>query len=661
MKHSMKTSSFFEQVMRHRFDSRNLNIPFSFDVRSVSFSSFLADSMSTIGTVVGSKQPGGEMDGATQFLVTGGPSSSDSQESSVQASGEGIEVSCKVGNGLLYGNARLQEAWEPEGKVSPDTPWRYVPTSTNSLSIDPLNSRYSDSTENVQSVLQIINKGQGIEMSAGGQIYQTKKYFMNHTLEPFQQYASKGNVMKTPLNPRLDRELLQQRMERKAAAMEREMKIQKSLSEECEDLGVDEPSTSDLFPEADLLFDTNHSPSFDHSSQDASCSQPLGMKSYGGSYFRSLDSSSGSRDASPVADFKVNVERGRKSGGGGGNQRTRSTKDSAKRSKREKGVAEELENPAKHIRLTLDNLSQDEASNSNSDISRLSPTNLASLENDSSKDRGGKMASRNGSKEGTPSSVSSIPSNMKLDIDLDSESLPPSINVNNASAASSGDESLTLLSGNTADVTIPSPLSPIAGPMLSTHKYTYTNKKRIASKVTRMDYLSWESPMSERTRSSSDEEDSSISESIGSQPEENPLSNGLEDSVQSLKSLSNERRCNYLKKKDKLQVNARVVLNRADHKGGGLSKRIKVSSESIQDSVMVSSDKASEPSDDETSGNIALVEPDCRARRSSLRGHVKKGCACCNGSPERPKKKSVKSDHPRLKKRLSSKQAGKKR
>uniref|UniRef100_V9IE55 Uncharacterized protein n=1 Tax=Apis cerana TaxID=7461 RepID=V9IE55_APICE len=119
------------------------------------------------------------------------------------------------------------------------------------------------------------------------------------------------------------------------------------------------------------------------------------------------------------------------------------------------------------MRLTLENLSQDEASNSNSDISRLSPTNLASLENDSLKDRA-KIASRNGSKEGSPSSVSSIPSNMKLDIDLDSESLPPSINVNNTSAASSGDESLTLLSSNTADVTIPSPLSPIAGPMLST-------------------------------------------------------------------------------------------------------------------------------------------------------------------------------------------------
>lgn len=618
------------------------------------------DSMSTI--TVASKQSGG-IDNATQFLVTGGPSSSDSQESAVQQSTEGIEVSCKVGNGLLYGNARLQEAWEPEGKVSPDTPWRYVPTSTNSLNIEPLNSRYSDNSENVQSVLQIINKGQSIEM-ASGQIYQTnaKKYFMNHTLESFQQYSNKSHVMKTPLNPRLDRELLQQKMERKAAAIEREMKLQKSLSEECEDLGVDEPSTSDLFPEADLLFDTNHSPSFDHSSQDASCSQSLGMKSYStGSYFRSLDSSSGSRDASPVADFKSTTSNERRKSSSG--QRARSAKDSSKKLKRDKVEDHlHLESSAKHMRLTLDNLSQDEASNSNSDISRLSPTNLGSLENDSLKGTmsRAKITSRNGSKEGSPSSVSSIPSNMKLDIDLDSESLPPSINVNNTSAASSGDESLTLLSGNTADVTIPSPLSPIAGPMLSTHKYTYTNKKRIASKVTRMDYLSWESPMSERTRSSSDEEDSSISESIGSQPEENALSNGLEDSVQSLKSLSNERRCNYLKKKDKLQVNARVVLNRADHKSSSLSKRIKAN-ESIQDSVMmVSSDKASEPSDDET-GNIALVEPDCRARRSSLRGHVKKGCACCNGSPERPKKKSVKSDHSRLKKRLSSKQTGKKR
>lgn len=526
------------------------------------------------------------------------------------------------------------------------------------------NSRDSDNTENVQSVLQIINKGQSIEM-ASGQIYQsnTKKYFMNHTLEP---YTNKGSMMKSQLMPRSDRELMQQRVERKAA-YERELKLQKSLSEECEDLGVDEPSTSDLFPEADLLFDTNHSPSFDHSSQDASCSQSLGMKSYNSSYFRSLDSSSGSRDASPTNDFKVNERKKSAS------QRTRTLKDSLKRGKHEKEDVQ-LENPVKHMRLTLDNLSQDEASNSNSDISRLSPANLGSLENDSSKDMShrAKLMSRSGSKEGTPSSVSSIPSNMKLDIDLDSESLPPSINVNNTSAASSGDESLTLLSGNTADVTIPSPLSPMAaaGPLLSTHnKYTYANKKRITSSKVHMGYMAWESPMSERTRSSSDDEDSSISESIGSQPEDNALSNGLEDNVQTLKSLSADRRCTYVKKKDKLQVNARVILNRTDNKTttAALSKRIpKAAPESIaMESMVVSSDKASEASEDEASNIVLSMEPDCRARRSSLRGHVKKGCACCNGSPERPKKKTTttttaKSDH-KLKKRLSSKQPGKKR
>lgn len=71
------------------------------------------------------------------FLVTGGPSSSDSQESPVQQTTEMIDRSCKIGNGLLYGNARLQEAWESEGKVSPDTPWRYIPTSMNMLNNEP--------------------------------------------------------------------------------------------------------------------------------------------------------------------------------------------------------------------------------------------------------------------------------------------------------------------------------------------------------------------------------------------------------------------------------------------------------------------------------------------------------------------------------------------
>jgi hypothetical protein len=45
--------------------------------------------------------------------------------------------------------------------------------------------------------------------------------------------------------------------------------LQKSLSEECEDLGVDSPSASDLFPEADLLFAASPSSQFDQSQDSA--------------------------------------------------------------------------------------------------------------------------------------------------------------------------------------------------------------------------------------------------------------------------------------------------------------------------------------------------------------------------------------------------------
>lgn len=45
--------------------------------------------------------------------------------------------------------------------------------------------------------------------------------------------------------------------------IERQLRLQKSLSEECEDLGVDEPSTSELFPEAELSFDNSSPIAFD--------------------------------------------------------------------------------------------------------------------------------------------------------------------------------------------------------------------------------------------------------------------------------------------------------------------------------------------------------------------------------------------------------------
>lgn len=56
--------------------------------------------------------------------------------------------------------------------------------------------------------------------------------------------------------------------DRRPATIEKEFFNQKSFSEECADLGVDEPIASDLFPEADLLFDSG-SPKFDQMTHES--------------------------------------------------------------------------------------------------------------------------------------------------------------------------------------------------------------------------------------------------------------------------------------------------------------------------------------------------------------------------------------------------------
>lgn len=159
---------------------------------------------------------------------------------------------------------------------------------------------YSQDGENSEtvntSVLQIISKGQGIEMSSSG-VFPTKKYYNS---VDFQKYPSKVLTKTTATTAsqsnNLSQEMAQQKL--KQQLLERELKLQKSLSEECEDLGVDEPSTSDLFPEADLLFDTNHSPAFDNSSQEASCSQNV-VKS-----FSNTTNTTFFEEASPVVPAK---------------------------------------------------------------------------------------------------------------------------------------------------------------------------------------------------------------------------------------------------------------------------------------------------------------------------------------------------------------------
>ncbi|XP_032452074.1 serine-rich adhesin for platelets isoform X2 [Nasonia vitripennis] len=696
------------------------------------------------------------LDTATQFLVSGGPSSSDSRESASSTIQSSVMESTsmddvKVENGVLCGNARLQEAWEPERKGSPDTPWRYTPT-TNALGIEPIKvySRDAENSETVHnSVLQIISKGQGIEMSSSG-IFQTNKYqyhAMNNSIDSFQKFPAKILTKSSPANnarATAEHEHQQRLLDRKQQMIERELRLQKSLSEECEDLGVDEPSTSDLFPEADLLFDTNHSPAFDHSSQEASCSQTLsvtttssGIKSYSTSsnttsFFKSLDTvSSVGRVASPVVvaanptpEPKKKAPLQRRTPKPKPETQMRKNKRSSDGLQTAASGSTTGGTTAKQLRLGLaETSSQDEASNSNSDISRLSP-----LPADDSFNQ--KAASRNGSKdrEGTPSSSrSSLQSHAKLEMDMDSSHATANlasatsdatrrvVNVNNVSStASSGedDEGLTLLEDSAASVTIQSPLSPIAGPLLMTQRYTYANNKRRpapAKQSQTSDFfsntrttLSWESPMSERTRSSTDndeeeeedlgDESSSISEAFGTSQLEasdgSGMGNGLQEPVKNVPSVkvTPVDHATYAAKR-KTPVPRRTTINHSDsnigvgnavlNKSGGTkssgtaanssaAKKAKIAatsettaissittttSENESSSPAPSTDKIYEvsPSDDEASTTTimssstldASVEHCSTGRRSSLRGQVKKACGCCNGTPEPPKTKKV--------------------
>nr|CAD7398630.1 unnamed protein product [Timema cristinae] len=114
-----------------------------------------------------------------------------------------------------------------------------------------------------------------------------------HKLESSQQFEKSNDLL-----------AMQQK-----ARVERELRLQKSLSEECEDLGVDEPSTSDLFPEADLLLDTNSSPSFDQTLQDASCSQSLeSAEHYPNANFKPLEYSSSSQESEQESHLKRQVK-----------------------------------------------------------------------------------------------------------------------------------------------------------------------------------------------------------------------------------------------------------------------------------------------------------------------------------------------------------------
>lgn len=194
----------------------------------------------------------------------------------------------KVENGMIDQN----EIFSKES-----TPWRYVPTTSN-VEYLTMGDEIKFFRENVDANCENICDKTGEDMDTKS--YQShlnsdiiKKRYVNSMIS---SYGTKSDRLKNA-TLRASKQLQQQTLERKQAALERELRLQKSLSEECEDLGVDEPSTSDLFPEADLLFDPSHS--FDQNSQDATCSQAVG-KNYIRANFKSLDSSSNSTDTDYV-------------------------------------------------------------------------------------------------------------------------------------------------------------------------------------------------------------------------------------------------------------------------------------------------------------------------------------------------------------------------
>ena len=203
-----------------------------------------------------------------------------------------------------------------------DSPWRYMPVVKRvQLAMQPAVVQKDESdvpTEQVGNALHLVDR----EVEDGSQ---DRRTFLSDI--KFVSVGRKAGVAANSLHVhpniihtyrkvesetedkrRLEK-LERMEMHQKMVRLERELRLQKSLSEECEDLGVDEPSTSELFPEADLLLDPNSSPSFEHAIQDASCSQTVETtEPYSGSNFRNEYSSSsqdGSHHENPTVDSQV--------------------------------------------------------------------------------------------------------------------------------------------------------------------------------------------------------------------------------------------------------------------------------------------------------------------------------------------------------------------
>lgn len=461
-----------------------------------------------------------------------------------------------------------------------NTPWRYVPTSSN-VEFLTMGDQIKFFRDNVETNCENIcdKAGEDIDTKPFQSHLHSdiiKKRFANSMM--CSSFGAKSDRLKT--TARVSKELQQQTMERKQAALERELRLQKSLSEECEDLGVDEPSTSDLFPEADLLFDPSHS--FDQNSQDATCSQAVG-KNYSRGNFKHLDSSSDSTDADYV---KNETDNGKLCNINEQNENYLIDQPSKMSADHINVSTEVSHRPANYIVHSIDG-SKKETRLSDFDNNTefmFNTTSFSRSVDESCMELVFENTDKNSNKNGKD------------------ECLHANHNSDSTSFGSSGEQTPTGTSPNLASHVS---LSKSRNNMV----YVNCKTKDTSSKI------NWESELEHSTT----EDEMQFTEDDSSQSHL--------DNFQGINSNAEEptTKVNKRKKVDALEGNGLSIDKNRKGDYMDLGKRKLLQSHQISHIDKFSSSPISpsdEHIDDSTKGST---------RRLSLRGHVKKNCACCNG------------------------------
>lgn len=389
--------------------------------------------------------------------------------------------------------------------------------------------------------------------------------------------------------------------QRKQEALERELCLQKSLSEECEDLGVDEPSTSDLFPEADLLFDSNNSPSFDQLSQDID-------KKYTSHNYQ-IETSCSNEDFRKQEDMQKKDSSSTKSP-------VKHDADlhqcSDENTEQETTSSEEKDHKSEEKQVTL--FSDDDNSDSTLRTDLLFETlDYPSAETDIDYSQREKPQLTNGSKDGLQSSTSNF--------------------------SGSYDEH-SIMESNSEEY---------VSPLMHKYKYKYCNRKRLLSaqnapKSTKPEH-DWETTQSsnviEVIKMLSSDEDTSESVQAKSSISRSPSPASAErkrsaspswDDNESNHSYKNMYNSNKVLKVSLHDITESVVCTAQDP---SIKHRKSVSDQCTLECLDSSTPPSPLSPEDEDLGSYGVGRG---ARRSTQR--LKKKCPCC--SPEKPKKMNIK-------------------